>query len=161
MATKTIQQWFDEYAESHQNHTNKLIHWICIPAIFFSIVCLLSLVPVAGVLNLAGVIMLFATLFYARLSPKLAVGMVLFYALCFLGAKWLGAWSIPLWISALIIFVVAWIGQFIGHHIEGKKPSFVKDLRFLLIGPAWLMGFVYKWLGLGIKVPLDSKKTWH
>ncbi len=149
MAAKTIQQWFDEYAESHQNHTNKLIHWICIPAIFFSIVCLLSLVPVAGVLNLAAVIMLFATLFYARLSPKLAVGMVLFYVLCFLGAKWLGAWSIPLWITAVTIFVVAWIGQFIGHHIEGKKPSFIKDLQFLLIGPAWLMGFVYKKLGVG------------
>lgn len=149
MAAKTIQQWFDEYAESHQNHTNKLIHWICIPAIFFSLVCLLSLVPVAGVLNLAGVVMLFATLFYARLSPKLAVGMVLFYALCFLGAKWLGALSIPLWISAVSIFVVAWIGQFIGHHIEGKKPSFIKDVQFLLIGPAWLMGFVYKKLGVG------------
>jgi uncharacterized membrane protein YGL010W len=149
MAAKTIQQWFDAYAESHQNHTNKLIHWICIPAIFFSIVCLLSLVPVAGVLNLAGVIMLFATLFYARLSPKLAVGMVLFYVLCFLGAKWLGALSIPLWISAVSIFVVAWIGQFIGHHIEGKKPSFIKDLQFLLIGPAWLMGFIYKKLGVG------------
>lgn len=149
MAAKTIQQWFDAYAESHQNHTNKLIHWICIPAIFFSLVCLLSLVPVAGVLNLAGVVMLFATLFYARLSPKLAIGMVLFYALCFLGAKWLGALSIPLWISAVSIFVVAWIGQFIGHHIEGKKPSFIKDLQFLLIGPAWLMGFVYKKLGVG------------
>ncbi len=149
MAAKTIQQWFDAYAESHQNHTNKLIHWICIPAIFFSIVCLLSLVPVAGVLNLAGVIMLFATLFYARLSPKLAVGMVLFYVLCYLGANWLGALSIQLWISAVSIFVVAWIGQFIGHHIEGKKPSFIKDLQFLLIGPAWLMGFIYKKLGVG------------
>lgn len=149
MATKTIQNWFDEYGESHQNQTNKLIHWICVPSIFFSIVCLLSLVPVAGILNLAGVVMLFATLFYARLSPKLTIGLVLFYALCLYGATLLGTLPFELWKTALMIFVAAWIGQFYGHKIEGKKPSFLKDLQFLLIGPAWLMGFVYTRLGIG------------
>jgi uncharacterized membrane protein YGL010W len=145
---KTIHQWFDEYAESHQNGTNKLIHWICIPSIFFSLVCLLSLIPVAAVLNLATLVMVLATIFYIRLSPKLALGMVAFYALCLWGAKLLGGLSTPLWFIAVVIFVTAWIGQFIGHHIEGKKPSFLKDLQFLLIGPAWLMGFVYRWLGI-------------
>ena len=43
-----------------------------------------------------------------------------------------------------MVFVLAWIGQFIGHLIEGKRPSFFKDLQFLLIGPAWLMAFVYR-----------------
>ena len=46
------------------------------------------------------------------------------------------------------LFVLAWIGQFIGHKVEGKKPSFFKDLQFLLIGPAWLMSFVYRAAGL-------------
>jgi uncharacterized membrane protein YGL010W len=148
MAQKQIYDWFSEYSESHQNKTNKLIHWICVPSIFFSIVCLLSLVPVAGVLNLATILMLFATIFYARLSPKLAMGLVLFYGLCLWGATQLSLLSFELWKTALIIFVVAWIGQFIGHQIEGKKPSFLKDLQFLLIGPAWLMGFVYHRLGI-------------
>jgi uncharacterized membrane protein YGL010W len=54
----------------------------------------------------------------------------------------------PLWGLALILFVIAWIFQFVGHNIEGKKPSFLKDLQFLLIGPAWLMHFIYKKIGV-------------
>jgi uncharacterized membrane protein YGL010W len=50
---------------------------------------------------------------------------------------------------ALIIFVVAWIGQFIGHKIEGKKPSFLQDVQYLLIGPAWLLHFIFKKVGIG------------
>jgi len=30
---KTIEEWFEEYGESHQNKTNKIIHWICVPTI--------------------------------------------------------------------------------------------------------------------------------
>jgi len=54
----------------------------------------------------------------------------------------------PLWLVCLIVFVLAWVGQFYGHKVEGKKPSFLKDLQFLLIGPAWLLGFIYRKLGI-------------
>lgn len=148
MTPKTIHDWFNEYGESHQNPTNKLIHWVCVPSIFFSIVCLFSLVSVAGILNLAGVLMIFATVFYARLSPKIAIGLLLFYIVCFLGAIALSHLPLALWKTALIIFVLAWLGQFYGHKIEGKKPSFIKDLQFLLIGPAWLLGFIYQRFGI-------------
>ena len=114
----------------------------------FSIVCLFSLVPIAGVLNLAGILMIFATVFYARLSPKLAIGLLLFYFVCFWGAIGLSKLPFALWKTALIIFTLAWLGQFYGHKIEGKKPSFIKDLQFLLIGPAWLLGFVYQRFGI-------------
>ena len=49
---------------------------------------------------------------------------------------------------SLAIFVLAWIGQFIGHKIEGKKPSFLDDLRFLLIGPLFVLSFLYRRLNL-------------
>ena len=48
----------------------------------------------------------------------------------------------------MAIFVLAWIGQFIGHKIEGEKPSFFEDLQFLLIGPDWLLGAIYQKLGI-------------
>jgi uncharacterized membrane protein YGL010W len=51
-------------------------------------------------------------------------------------------------LAAAAVFVVAWIGQFIGHAIEGKKPSFFEDVKFLLIGPAWLLHFVYRKAGI-------------
>jgi len=55
--------------------------------------------------------------------------------------------SRPLWQLALGVFVIAWILQFIGHAVEGKRPSFFTDVRFLLIGPAWLLAFLYRALG--------------
>ena len=45
--------------------------------------------------------------------------------------------------TSIIVFIFAWILQFLGHKIEGKKPSFFKDIQFLLIGPAWLLAFIY------------------
>jgi uncharacterized membrane protein YGL010W len=62
--------------------------------------------------------------------------------------QWLAALPWPLWLTSLAIFVVAWIGQFIGHHIEGKRPSFFKDVQFLMIGPLWLMAAAYRRAGL-------------
>ena len=153
---KTIQQWLSEYGESHQDHTNKTIHWICVPAIFFSIICLLYGIKLPFViegiqLNIAIVLLVLTTVYYISLSKTLWIGLFLFAILCL----WLcyiielGGY-IKLWLLGIIIFVISWIVQFYGHKIEGKKPSFFKDIQFLLIGPAWLMSFIYKKLGIGI-----------
>jgi uncharacterized membrane protein YGL010W len=153
---KTIQQWLAEYGESHQNETNKLIHWICVPSIFFSITGLLysiklpfSIVGING--NVSMIVLLLAVIYYLSLSKTLWIGLLLFAVACFTLCFFIERLGIlPLWLFYLIIFVLAWIGQFYGHSVEGKKPSFFKDIQFLLIGPAWLMSFVYKKLGIGI-----------
>lgn len=153
---RSITDWLEEYGESHQNKTNKLIHWICVPAIFFSIYGLIYSIPFTFMeeetslyINYASIIMVFVLLFYWRLSFKLAIGMFLYMALVVYGTVTLDSvLSIDYWLFSLIIFVVAWIGQFYGHHIEGKKPSFFKDLQFLLIGPAWVISFLFKKLGI-------------
>lgn len=157
---KTIQQWFDEYAESHQNKTNKVIHWICVPTIFFSIIGLLTSIPSTGLsrfasdtaapyINFGSIASALGLLFYLILSPRIFIGMLLFTILVVWGNVQLQfILDIPLWLFSLTLFVVAWAGQFIGHHIEGAKPSFFKDVQFLLIGPAWLMGFIYNRLGI-------------
>jgi uncharacterized membrane protein YGL010W len=151
---RTVNQWLNEYGESHQNHTNKSIHWVCVPAIFFSIVGLLYSIKLPWTINdiainVAMIVLLLTTLYYLRLSLPLGIGMFLFgilcLLLCFLIEKYI---SVPLWMISVIIFVIAWIGQFYGHNIEGKKPSFLKDIQFLLIGPMWLMSFIYKKWGI-------------
>lgn len=150
---KTAQQWFDEYGASHQNHTNKLIHWICVPVIFWTVAALLFALPfpffshpLFG--NWAAMIMIPVTLYYARMALSLGIGMALFSLFCLWLCAELSNAAWPLWQIAVAVFVLAWIGQFIGHHIEGKRPSFFKDLQFLLIGPAWLLGFVFRKLGI-------------
>ena len=153
---KTINDWLSEYGESHQNPTNKLVHWICVPTIFFCVVGLfygvklgVALGPLPQ-LNLAMVLLTLAVLYYFRLSPPLALGMLLFSAICLVLAQAIENSGLVLWQVCLTLFVLAWIGQFWGHKVEGKKPSFLKDLQFLLIGPAWLMSFIYGKLGIRI-----------
>jgi len=153
---KSIQQWLSEYGESHQDHTNKTIHWICVPSIFFSIIGLLYGIKlpfdIFGLqVNVAMIVLALVTIYYITLSRTLWIGLLLFAVLCL----WISsliekADFIQLWLLSIIIFIIAWIGQFYGHKVEGKKPSFLKDIQFLLIGPAWLMSFIYKRLGIGI-----------
>lgn len=155
MPNRSIQQWFDLYGESHQNGTNKLIHWICVPTIFFCVIALLAEIP-PGEMPWIGripwaklAIGLVLLGFYLPRSFTLFIGMAIWSYFCLWLAKYLQMHApYPLWAISLMAFAAAWIGQFIGHHIEGKKPSFLDDLQFLLIGPAWLMGFLYRRLGI-------------
>ena len=145
---KPLEQWFDEYAVSHRNETNKAIHYICVPAIFFSIVGLLMSIPpffleglFSGIFileNWATVALVFVLIFYFRLSFSMGMKMLVFAVLCILG-NYLISTIAPLWLVSVVIFVLAWIGQFYGHKLEGAKPSFLKDIQFLLIGPAWVI----------------------
>ena len=154
---RKIDQLFAEYAESHKNSTNKLIHWICVPLIFWTILGFVSYIPTPniylkyfGFLSLASIVsLILVSVFYFRLSWRIAVIMIFVMLLMEHLVSWanisLGRNS---WILFLVIFVTTWILQFVGHKIEGKKPSFLKDLQFLLIGPIWLLHFILKKLGI-------------
>jgi uncharacterized membrane protein YGL010W len=157
---RKIDALLHEYGLSHQNSTNKLIHWFCVPLIVFSIVGLLFSIPpgplpailpfLSNFANWATVVLVLVLVYYLGISVPLAMGMLFFSAICLAVANFLNlAFPGMLWMISLGIFVVAWIIQFIGHEVEGKKPSFLKDIQFLMIGPAWLMHFIYKKLGIG------------
>ena len=155
---KTIHDWFNEYGESHQNKTNKIIHWICIPLIFWSIIALLSLIPQEKILfdwnynffHWGTIVIIFGLFFYLRLSFKIFLGMAFFslYVLLDIWIMYKILGGNILMYLAISIFIFSWVLQFFGHKIEGKKPSFIKDVQFLLIGPAWLLGFIYKKLNI-------------
>lgn len=146
---KTAQDWFNEYAVSHQNPTNKIVHYICVPLIFFSVIGLFMTIP-TGIIeatlglynplieNWAVVVSLVISIFYLRLGFWYFLQMLFFILLAIVGNYWLGN-NLNLLYASLSIFVVAWIGQFWGHKVEGAKPSFIKDLQFLLIGPLWVV----------------------
>ncbi len=156
---RKIDQLLSEYGESHQNALNKTIHWICVPSIFFSIVGLVASIPSGPMQSIMGegnpyanwatVALVFVTVYYSSLSIPLTIGMALFSLLCLFLIRVLADLNLaPVWAISLGIFVLAWIGQFYGHKVEGKKPSFFKDVQFLLIGPAWLMHFIFKRIGV-------------
>ncbi|MEX2235518.1 MAG: Mpo1-like protein [Cyclobacteriaceae bacterium] len=156
---RKIDQLLSEYGENHQDETNKIIHWICVPLIFFSVIGLIASIPSEGVqrflgegnpyANWAAVVLILVLIYYVSLSIPLGIGMMLFIVLCLYLVRMITQSDIaPLWLVSIIIFGVGWIGQLYGHKVEGKKPSFLKDVQFLLIGPAWLLHFVYRKLGI-------------
>lgn len=159
---RPVDVYFNKYAESHQNPTNKIIHWICVPLIVFSLLGLVWSIPFPhldflgrfnGFVNWASFLIAFAIYYYLKLSPMLSYIMLLVIGLFSAGIVTLEklhanqGWPPPYQVC-LLIFVLSWIGQFIGHKIEGKKPSFLDDVKFLLIGPIWLLHFPLKKAGL-------------
>jgi uncharacterized membrane protein YGL010W len=146
-----------EYAGDHQHPVNELLHSVCVPAIVVSLIGLLWCLPVPEVirdavpwLNWGTGFLGAALVYYFRLSVRLGVGMLLASAIAVLVILGLDRLPGPLWLACAAIFVVAWIGQFIGHGVEGKRPSFFRDLRFLLIGPLWLLAALYGKLGIRV-----------
>ena len=151
---REVDRWLGNYSEDHRNSTNILIHWICVPLILWTAIALLWVLPVPVVLGRAGlwagVAIFFTLTFYLRLSRPLGFGMLAAFVLLGLVTevlyRALGATTL-LWL-AVGVFVLAWIAQFVGHHIEGRRPAFFTDLVYLLIGPAWIVAKIMRRLGI-------------
>lgn len=133
----SLDQYLAQYAESHQNSTNKKIHFICVPLIMWTVLMLLDLV-VLPLGTLAYVLVIVSFIFYHVIKTPIldSVLMIILSLAMIFTARFLNDYRLMVAVS---VFVAAWIGQFIGHKIEGKKPSFFQDLLFLLIGPMWIL----------------------
>lgn len=117
-----FQNLLNEYGESHQNATNKSIHWICVPLIFWAIVALLYSIPNQFLIDLFGdsflsnwsvIAMIAVLIYYVSLSIQIAIGMSVFAILCLLISELLSQiYIFPLWTIATAVFVLAWVFQF-------------------------------------------------
>ncbi|MFZ5635932.1 MAG: DUF962 domain-containing protein [Pseudomonadota bacterium] len=152
---RPIDRWFANYSGDHQNPTNQSIHYFAVPTILWTVTALLWCIPVPGTWFGTGfwaAITAFAAwMFYYRASRRLGLGMLaVLIAMLWINRGLQAALGLDrlLWL-AIAVFVVAWIAQFVGHKIEGKKPSFLTDLVYLLIGPAWVLAKLYRKLGWG------------
>lgn len=152
-AARPIDRWFASYSGDHRNPVNQAIHVVAVPAILWSVVALLWCVPpllpwfqngIWAVLAMFG-----AWAYYNRLSRPLGIGMLILFfvagCLCRLLEDRIGVRG--LLFSGIGVFVVAWIAQFVGHHVEGRRPSFLTDLTYLLIGPIWVLAKLYRQFG--------------
>ena len=160
MPSKELTAWLEEYALSHQNPINILIHKICVPTITLTLFAMLWCLPIVpknvhraisigqvGLLN-PSLILLPVLAFYWNLSRVMGMIMTILFLIMMRSLILLEQKQIRIFRLALILFCIAWIGQFIGHEIEGKKPAFFKDLQFLFIGPLWTLAHVLRFMGI-------------
>ena len=140
-SNRKIDNLLAHYASSHKNATNEVIHFFAIPLIMLSIVGLMyALHPWVAFAFMAA-----SMVYYARLSTVFLIAMIVWAALLF--------WCITLmgdsvWQTSLMIFIGAWIAQFIGHHLEGKKPSFFEDIQYLWVGPLFVLSKLFEKVGI-------------
>ena len=150
---RSMQDWIDSYSADHRHPINQVIHWFCVPPIMWAVIALLWSLPVPLRFLRPGawavMAMVLAFYWYWPRSHRLAGGLLVVFALLALLTNFLflQLGAVQLRYLAIGVFVVAWIGQFIGHQFEGRKPSFLTDLSYLLIGPAWLMAKLLRKLG--------------
>ena len=138
---RDVNWYLEKYGESHTNSTNILIHKIFVPLIMFSVIGILWAIPTSDTLpwylNFGMLLVVAALAFYATMGIRILLPMMIIVAPMIFGNYVLS--SSPLFLQINIaIFVISWIFQFVGHKIEGKKPSFIEDLLFLLVGPVWV-----------------------
>ena len=152
---RSLGEWLHEYGLSHTHPVNERLHFLCVPPIVLAVMGFLWSLPVPASfaalspwLNFATLAAAAASLYYLVLSPVLALGIAAIFVGMLLLTSALAALPWPLWLTSLVIFVLGWIGQFAGHAVEGARPSFFKDLQFLLIGPLWLLAAAYRRLGV-------------
>lgn len=150
-----IHHYLSHYGKSHQNRINKLIHGLAVPSIYFVTLALIWSIPmrieIATLsLSLAHILIIPIMAYYFYLSLKIGVAMGIMTIFCFAGIAMLQIFAVPVWLFSLVLFAIMWVLQFIGHYIEGKRPSFFEDLRYLLIGPAWWWMHVFKRLNIKV-----------
>ena len=168
---RSLAQFLSDYGDSHQNPINQWVHFICVPVIFFSSLGLLWLVPIGSWLGLSAevarwvnggtLLAVVAAVFYLRLGLGVFALMAGWFLLSLWGVLALEASALSLGWTSLILWVAAWAVQVWGHKVEGKKPSFVDDLVFLLVGPVFVSVEIGAKLGLPVPHAMHNPKTQH
>lgn len=138
---RRVHQLLAHYEESHRNPANEIIHFIAIPLIMLSLVGMMfALHPFVAYAFIAA-----SMVYYLRLSLVFLATMLLWSVLTVALVFAMGPWVLEL---SVAIFVGAWILQFIGHKLEGKKPSFFEDIQYLWVGPLFVLSKIFTRLGL-------------
>ena len=148
---RSVAEWLELYGESHRNRTNRAIHFVCVPMITLSLLVLLAeLQPAPSLrwLNGGTALLIFSVVYYLNLSVPLALGMFVIGGAMLASVGLLSLLPVPNWQVGVVLFAVGWTAQFYGHKIEGKKPSFLEDVQFLLIGPIWVLSQAYRFFGI-------------
>jgi uncharacterized membrane protein YGL010W len=158
---RRIDVYFNRLDASHQNPTNRLIHWFCVPLMVLGILGMAWALPFPhigflgqynGYFNWASFIIAFAIYYYLKLSPLLSYfALFLLFGISY-GVMQLAAWEHaggpPLALISPLILFAALAGQYIGSKIEGKDESFNDDTRLLHVTPLWMLYSLTKRFGL-------------
>jgi uncharacterized membrane protein YGL010W len=143
LPTSALMIHFKDYEQYHQTQGNKMTHLVGIPAVLFSLLGLLAYVVLYSPypdawfrIDLGLLLVVAGTIFAFKTDWKLAIPFVLYVYLNYLLARHLSVTTL------VVIQIVGWILQFVGHGVyEKKKPAFFTSVSHLFVGPMWIFGW--------------------
>lgn len=158
-----LERLLSQYAAYHLDHKNILTHFVGIPLIVFSILCLTARAGfvLSGMeLTLALGLIVVTSLYYFSLDRIFAFIMLIVLVAAYPLALKIAHLEFAAWLSLSIgIFVVGWVFQFIGHFYEKKKPAFMDDLVGLAVGPLFVLAEMV--FMLGFRKELEQRMLDH
>jgi|ERR1700746_613262 uncharacterized membrane protein YGL010W len=141
------------YAQYHRDPYNCATHYVGIPMLFLAVILPLEAlrvhtgrheIPLAIILTLPAIM--------GWIWLDLGVGATLFAILCplFVVSELVVRHGFALtWWTTAILFGIGWLFQLLGHStFEHRRPAFVDDLSFTLIGPMFVAAKLLVSLGL-------------
>jgi uncharacterized membrane protein YGL010W len=130
--TRRIDQLLAHYGESHQHPVNERIHFVAIPLIMLTLIGLMFEIHPA----VAYVFLTASMFYYFRLSLVFSMVMAVWTLIMLVLVNAMGEHRL---VICVLVFMGAWVLQFIGHKLEGKKPSFFEDVQYLWVGPLFVL----------------------
>src|SRR5688572_18195155 len=153
------------YTAYHLDTRNKLMHFIGVPAIAFSLLVPLAMIRIGALGGLEiSVAMLFALavmIYWIALDPPLGLATTLVFVPFVALAESLALHSSALaWSVFALCFVGGWIVQLVGHAFEGRRPALFDNLLQILIAPLFLVAEIAFALGLCKPLHASVEQLW-
>lgn len=152
--SRSLKKWLVLYEASHRHKINQALHWVCIPGMMLTVTMLswwLPVVPgVQGTWNhIFWPLVACTLLWYWRLDNVITLGIGMVWGLFWVVTLMLERELNGAFISwALGLFSLFWLGALCGVLlIEKHKLVLPRDIRLLLIGPAWMIEHLFRLLG--------------
>lgn len=154
-ALKLADRWIDEFAAAHAPHGIGVWQWLAIPGAVIGFVGLLWYAPVprafaesTPALNWGALFLMATVVYYFIVSIALAIGSLPFVVLTIAVLSWIGELHLPAGRLSAGLFLLAWLGPCAAQWLRGGRPSCARELQLLMIGPLWMLGKLYRWLGI-------------
>ena len=157
-----LEQPMGMYTAYHRHPLNRVIHFIMVPAIVWSLLVWTDLVPlftISGIdITLAFVLMGALLVWYLMMDFALGVASVAVFTVLLVTAISLNETVGAATAAGIagIVFVASWVFQFLGHGVwEKRRPALMDNALQVLIAPMFLVAETA--FSLGFKKDLEGR----
>jgi uncharacterized membrane protein YGL010W len=150
------------YGAYHRDPRNRLTHCFGVPAIIYAALIPAALQPLrlfGFATGLDRILVVALVAFYLVLDPALGLLLALLLAALAWAAETTTGLGVPAALTlAGVIFVLGWVLQLFGHHLEGNRPALLTNIFQILVAPIYLGAELLFALGLRVRLRTEVER---